>query len=105
MIKVGGIMIVNIRELGLTKAEALRKLYNSAKPQGMGFLHYEPKPMTIEEAEDVIQFLKDEDWPIKFDYHKGRVMKVDLSNDSVELQWYDRDNGENSGLEALTHPA
>lgn len=32
------------------KADVLRVLYNSARPQGMGLLHYDPNPMTKEEA-------------------------------------------------------
>jgi len=34
----------------LDKAEVLRRLYNRAKPLGMGFLHYTPEPMTLVEA-------------------------------------------------------
>ena len=98
-------MIVDIRELGLTKAEAFRKLYNCARPQGMGFLQYEPRPMTIREAEKVIADYERNNWDLRFDYFKGRVMKVDLTANRVELYWYDRDNGSEAGLEALTHPA
>ena len=36
---------------GLNKADVLAALYNASKPQGMGFLQYDPKPMTRAEAE------------------------------------------------------
>ena len=39
---------------GLDKAAVLAALYNRARPQGMGFLHYDPKPMTVEEAQKII---------------------------------------------------
>ena len=35
---------------GLDKAAVLAVLYNAAKPQGMGFLQYDPEPMTIGQA-------------------------------------------------------
>lgn len=78
--------MVNIR--GLKKSAVLAALYNASKPQGLGFLHFDPTPMAEEEAEEL---LKMGDY---FDYLKGRVMKVDLSNDDYFEEWlYDRDNG------------
>ena len=74
--------------VGLDKAEVLAALYNSTRPQGMGFARYDPNEMSLEEAAEL---LKDQQY---FDYLKGRVMKVDLVSD--ESFWpglYDRDNG------------
>lgn len=73
---------------GLDKAEVLAILYNNAKPQGLGFLHYDPKDMTVEEARKALQT------ETYFDYHGGRVMKVDLSEDTFDPYLYNRDNGE-----------
>lgn len=77
---------MNIR--GLNKAAVLAALYNSAKPLGMGWLHYDSRIMTVEEAEKVIA-----EYGLSFDYHKGRVMKIDISDDEVDTRLYNRDNG------------
>lgn len=72
---------------GLDKAEVLMALFNGARPQGMGFLHYDPKPMEKAVAQDILVR------GTYFDYVQGRVMKVDLSGDSFSPWGYDRDNG------------
>lgn len=72
---------------GLDKADVLAALYDNAKPQGMGFIHYTPAPMTREEAESCLQ------QTTYFDYVKGRVMKVELRTDDLDPWLYDRDNG------------
>ena len=83
---------------GLDKRAVLAALYNASRPQGMGFLHYDPKPMTKEDAEALL--------PIggmaQFDYLKGRVMKVNLSRDDEFDEWgYDRDNGAGAAAAAI----
>lgn len=79
--------MINIE--GLKKADVLRVLYNGSKPLGFGILQFNNKPMTTEEADEILQSQTD------FDYLKGRVMKVDLSSDIEFEEWlYDRDNGE-----------
>jgi hypothetical protein len=82
--------------VGLNKADVLAVLYNASKPQGMGFLQYDPKPMTRAEAEEL---LKSDTY---FDYLKGRVMKVDLEKDEFNPWGYDRDNGEGAAAAAIT---
>ena len=72
---------------GLSKAKVLAALYNASRPQGMGFMHYDPAPMGEEEAEELLSERT------YFDYLKGRVMKISLSGDSVDPSGYDRDNG------------
>ena len=79
-------MIINISKKN--KAEVLAALYNYSHPQGMGFLQYDPNPMTVEEAEEL---LRTETY---FDYVKGRVMKVNLKGDTLDTWGYDRDNGD-----------
>jgi len=79
---------------GLDKAAVLAALYNAAKPQGMGFLHYDPKPMSVEEAQELLP-------QGDFDYLKGRAMKVDLSGDQLDTWGYDRDNGEGAAQQAI----
>jgi hypothetical protein len=38
-------MATSIDLKGLNKAAVLAALYNASKPQGMGFLQYDPTPM------------------------------------------------------------
>ena len=101
---------------GLDKAEVLAALYNHAKPQGMGFLHFDPKKMTPEEARKILGQGDDHKRALDgleakggkvfrpslyFDYLKGRVMKVDLGGKSLDPRLYDRDNGPGAALKAL----
>ena len=86
-------MVMNIE--GKSKAAILAALYNASKPLGMGVFHYEPKDMTIEEAEEL---LKTQTY---FDYHKGRVMKIDFSKDELYTGMYNRDNGEGKAEEII----
>lgn len=83
----------------LDKAAVLAALYNSAKPQGMGILHYMPEDMTHEQA---AALLASRNHPY-FDYVQGRVMKVDLSGDSLDTYLYDRDNGPGAARAALAN--
>jgi hypothetical protein len=82
----------------LNKAEVLAALYNAALPQGMGFLHYTPEPMTTAEAQTILNTGE-----TYFDYLKGRVMKVDLSKDELRTALYNRDNGPDAAENALAH--
>lgn len=69
----------------LTKGEVLARLYNNAKPKGLGYLQGDQ--MTEVEG----QALYDEQGPY-FDYLNGRVIKCDLSGDVLNTTLYDRDN-------------
>ena len=86
-------MTINL--IGLDKAEVLAALYNASRPLGTGFLHYDSKPMTKEEA---AMFLEKTTY---FDYLKGRVMKIDLSGDELAPGLYDRDNGEGAAWRVI----
>lgn len=81
----------------LDKAEVLAALYNASQPLGMGILHYTPGDMTKEEAMRLLSEGKD------FDYLKGRVMKIDLSDESFWPNSYDRDNGQGAAETAIAH--
>jgi len=63
---------------GLNKADVLAALYNASRPQMMGFMQYEAKPMTRAEAEQILKKAT------CFDYLNGRVMKVDISSDELD---------------------
>jgi len=82
--------------IGLDKAKVLAALYNASKPQGLGFLHYDPKLMTSKEAGILLKQTTD------FDYVQGRIMKVDLSGDTFDPGLYDRDNGQVAAERAIS---
>lgn len=75
-------------------AAVLAALYNASRPLGIGFIHYTPEDMTVEQARGLLLVQE------YFDYLKGRVMKVDLGKEALEREGgrlfvglYDRDNG------------
>lgn len=84
----------------MTPELILAGLYNAARPQGMGFLHYEPIPMTEEKARQTLT-----KYGRYFDYLHGRVMKIEITNDGVgHTGLYNRDNGDGTAelvLESL----
>ena len=90
---------------GLKKADVLAALYNGSRPLGMGFLQYDPEPMTTEEAAECIvrhTSIRFNGEPIiYFDYLKGRVMKVELAGDELDPRPYDRDNGPGAAALAI----
>jgi hypothetical protein len=87
--------MMTISITGLDKAEVLMALYNRARPQRMGFLHYTPTPLAKEEAQ---QLLAGSNY---FDYLNGRVMKVSLEGDELDPRLYDRDNGSGAAAEVI----
>jgi hypothetical protein len=80
---------------GLNKAAVLAALFNASKPQGLGFVKYNPKPMTVEEAEVLLKQTTD------FDYLQGRIMKINLAEDELDTRWYNRDNGKNAAEKVI----
>lgn len=78
------------------KAEVLVALYNNSHPHGLGFLQYNPEPMTIEQARELLQ------QTTCFDYLGGRVMKISLESDTVHTWGYNRDNGDGAAERAIS---
>ena len=85
---------------GLDKAKVLYGLWLGSKEQGNSWMGR--FPLTEEYCKKLLEYTT------YFDYLAGRVIKVDFSTDDLDLQWYDRDNGEGAGenaiLEYLTQP-
>jgi len=76
---------------GLDQSAVLAALFNASRPQGMGFLQYNPEPMSTETALELLTRTR------YFDYIQGRVMKINLKDPNQFDEWgYDRDNGEGS---------
>jgi len=81
---------------GKSKAKVLAALFNNARPLGLGFLHYKPDHIMDEvEAESLLQE------QTYFDYHEGRLMKVNLATDTLDTRMYNRDNGEGAAEKAI----
>lgn len=80
----------------LNKAKVLAALYNRAKTQGLGQLQDTPENMTQEEAQELLN-----SGQTYFDYHNGRVMKIDMSTDELRTDLYNRDNGDNAAEDAI----
>ena len=83
----------------ISNAVVLAALYNNAKVQGLGFLHATSQDMTLAEADEI---LNARPGPVAyFDYLHGRVMKVDVRENQLDLRLYDRDNGVGAGERAI----
>ena len=80
----------------LNKADVLAALYNNAKVQGLGILQAEDGDMSAAEAQEIL-----DSGHTYFDYLKGRVMKIDLSQDEVRTDLYNRDNGTDAAEKAI----
>lgn len=82
---------------GLTREQVLCALYDASKPQGFGILHYDPSPLKIEEAKEVLSQSE------HVDYLKGRVIKVWLPKDvqDFDARLYDRDLGQGAAKAAI----
>jgi len=93
---------MNIR--GLNRAEVLAALYNASRPQGLGIMHFDPEPMTTEQAQTL---LDDESkhprgiYEAYFDYIQGRVMKIGFKGDEIDPRLYDRDLGDGAAEKAI----
>jgi len=82
---------------GLKKADVLAALFNNSKQQGLGFLNSSGQTnIDSEEAQQII-----DESGLDFDYLRGRVMKINLEGDKLQIRLYDRDNGEGAAAIAL----
>lgn len=71
------------------QATLLAALYNHSKPQGMGFMRADiSHVMSFEEASITLMLGSS-----RFDYLRGRIMKVDVGSIAPRTDLYDRDNG------------
>ena len=71
---------------GIDKVALVQALYASAQALGLGRLHYQAGPLPDAEAQELA-------CAPYIDYCHGRVMKVDISGDTLDPWGYDRDNG------------
>lgn len=83
----------------LDKAAVLAALYNRARPVGMGWLHYSPADMTLEQARALLAESVPGFW--YFDYIWGRCLKIDLTGDTLNPRPFDREYGDGAAEEII----
>jgi hypothetical protein len=86
----------------LSKAEALRRLWNGAlnhvnHGQLMAMVQLQQPRMTLEQAQTHVASSRN----LYFDYVDGRCLKVNLSKDTLNPALYDRDSGPGAAARAL----
>lgn len=84
----------------------LAALWNHSRQQGMSVLDTRGavgKVMTKEQAQEIINSLGSCGFGqhLNFDYLWGRVLKVDLAPNEIDLRLYNRDNGDGAGEKAI----
>lgn len=76
---------------GIDLVEFAKKVYELSVPQGLGFLHYTPKPLSDEEAKSCLR--KDTNFCLDMDYVNGRACKMTVFKEGEKLYirdaWYD----------------
>lgn len=87
--------MISISKFGLTKEQALCALYRHAGCFNMGALSFRSGDLDLKEAKALLET------QTYFDYLYGRVMKVNLKDDSFDERLYDRDNGRGEAEWAL----
>ena len=68
----------------------VRAAYDLSRPQGMGYLHFDEKPMTKGQAEQVIASSQRGN-RVSLDYVSGRAVKLSIFRD--DAGWFLEDNG------------
>src|SRR5438552_1479060 len=78
---------------GLDEATVLARLYNAQAPLGLGMLQYSPEPMTKEQAQKHLDYLVENHLNYRFDYLRGRPLKVFFNSGVIErADLYDRNS-------------
>lgn len=82
---------------GVDLVALAKAAYDLSKPQGMGFLHYEPGGLTDEQAQSLVN---DEGnrCALSLDYVAGRAVKLTVFRDGDKLamrdSWYDHSDSQ-----------
>ena len=82
---------------GLDKAEVLRALWEGSHPQGRSTPHEAYGTPSVEVFREALE-RNPEGY---FDYLMGRVLKVDLTGDTLDTRLYDRDTYEGAAAFAV----
>ena len=80
----------------LPKHRVLKALFDASRQQGMGFLDASgAKPLDLDDAREITS------QTLRFDYLRGRVLKVDISGDFFCPDMFDSDNGHGAAAHAI----
>ena len=79
---------------GVDLVKFVKKVYELSVPQGLGFLHATPEPLTDAEVGYIVNMYKeDKRIALDMDYVKGRACKMIVwrNEDKLEIRddWYD----------------
>ena len=69
---------------GVDLVKFAQKVYELSVPQGLGFLHFTPKPLSDEEAKELIC-----NGELDMDYVHGRACKMNVRDNKINDAWYD----------------
>lgn len=87
---------------GADLRELVKAAYDVSQPQGAGFIHYTPGPLSDEEADEIIQRSKGGNEAVYMDYVKGRSVKLGVITKDGRLyihdRWYDHTPGQLASL-------
>ena len=76
---------------GVDLVEFAKKVYELSVPQGLGFLHFKPEPLTDEEAKGCIR--REGNIVLDMDYVNGRACKMVVRSENgkfvISDTWYD----------------
>ena len=87
-----------IKITGVNLKEFVKEVYHLSVPQGLGFLHYEPKPLSDEDAIEIVNCLEDDSRIVlSMDYVHGRACKMTVYKKGegegediyIHDSWYD----------------
>ena len=71
----------------------VKEVYDLSLPQGLGFLHFKPKPMSDDEAKEIVRRGEESNFGISMDYVNGRSCKFYVTNRDGKMfiarRWYD----------------
>lgn len=96
--------MIDIKDL--EKGAVLKALFDASKQQGMGALDPNGRDsISLSDATEIVQARTRVDGypsPVcRFDYLRGRVLKVDIGGDAFDPSLYDRDNGQGAARRAI----
>lgn len=79
---------------GADLVQVAKIAYDLSKPQGMGFMHFQPGPLDAETAQQIVSArTRDPGVALSMDYVHGRACKFVVFRDgdklSVRDSWYD----------------
>lgn len=75
---------------GIDLVKFAKKVYEFSAPQGLGFLHYTPEPLSDDEAKQLVDiFENDKSWALDMDYVKGRACKMTVWQKDEKLEIHD----------------